>query len=150
MSIQITKPQILPIEKIVEVNKTTYNTSQFTNMVNAYKSQSYDVKQKLEIIKIDDITINDIFIKNCINSNTYSSLQNINARLFIDFVCDQNGNVLAFRFIIYKTNVSIVDNEIKCILNEAIKNKFSFSRIPDGVIFILWLEIGINYKNKLL
>ena len=131
--IQITKAQISPIEKIVEGSKITYNTSQFTNMVNAYKNQPYDVKQKLEMIKIDDIANNNLFINNCLNSTTYSSLQNSNARLFIDFVCNQNGNVLACRFIIYKTTASIGDSEIKCISNEVIKNKFIFNNIPDGV-----------------
>lgn len=147
--IQITNAQILPIEKIVEVNKTIYNTNQFTQIVNAYKNQPYDLKQKLEIIKIADNTNNN-FIKNCVNSTTYTLLQNNNARIFIDFVCNQNGNVLACRFIIYKTDVTLSNNEIECVLNEAIKNKFSFSNIPDGINnFYMMVRKRFHFKNQI-
>ena len=132
--IQFTMAQVTPIETIIDAKKTTYKTNQHNNYISIVKSQPYELRQKLqENIKISDNTTNSLFVKDCLNGITYTSLRNNKIMFSIEYVCNQNGDVLSCSLINYGNRVSLSNTEVECILTEALNNTFSFNNIPSDV-----------------
>lgn len=146
--IQFTIAQVKPIETVVETKRTTYKTSQHSNYMLNFKNQSYELKQKLQRnIKITDNTTNLLFVKDCLNEATYTSLRNNKIIFIIEYISNQNGDVLACKLINYRNKVSLSNDEVECILTEAMKNKFTFSNIP-STTNNFYMLINKSFKFK--
>jgi hypothetical protein len=98
------------------------------------KNQSYELRQKAqESIKISDTATNPLFVKDCLTATTYAALKNNKVIFSIEYVCNQNGEVLSSSLINYGNRVTLSAVEVECILTEALNNSFSFSNIPSDV-----------------
>jgi len=129
--VQFAMAQVTPIEAVIDKKKTTYSTKSHSNYNTLFENQSYNLLQKLqENLKLID-NVNLIFIKGCIQNN--ASLQNNNTILYVEYIVNQEGNVLSCSLVNYGIRVSFSDSEIECILTEAMNNTFSFSEVPNGI-----------------
>ncbi|RPD90377.1 hypothetical protein EGM88_15630 [Aureibaculum marinum] len=145
--IQISNGQVTPIEKIVDSKKTTYLTNHHSDYISSVEAQSYEVKLKLqEELKIND-NIHPLFIKNCLNQNTYSSLKNHKVIFIIEYVCDENGDVLSCSLINYGNKVSVSNSEVECILTAAMNSNFDFNAPSSIGQFKVRIMKHFKFKN---
>lgn len=139
--------QVTPIEKIVDSKKTTYLTNQHSDYISSVEAQSNELKLKLEEeLKIDD-NIDPLFIKNCLNQNTYSSLKNNKVIFIIEYVCDENGDVLSCSLINYGNKVSVSNSEVECILTAAMNSSFDFNAPSSIGQFKVRIMKHFKFKN---
>jgi len=129
--IQFTMAQVTPIETVTDAKQTTYSTKSYNNYDTTFKNQSYDLIRKLQenLRLVDNVDLT--FIKSCVLNDT--SLQNTNSIFYVEYIVNQNGNVLGCRLINYGNKVSLSNNEVECILTAAMNNTFSFNNIPNDV-----------------
>jgi len=140
--------QITPIETIVDTKKTIYYTNLYSQKIITYKNQSYDLKQKIqENIKIIDNTSNPLFVKDCLDTATYTNLRKNKIIFIIEYISNQNGDVVACKLINYRNKVSLSNDEVECILTKAMENKFSFSNIP-STTNNFYMLINKSFKFK--
>ena len=146
--LQFTIAQITPIETVVDNKKTIYYTSSYSQKIIIFKNQPYDLKQKLqENIKITDNAATPLFVKDCLGEATYTSLRNNKIIFIIEYISNQNGDVVACKLINYRNKVSLSNDEVECILTEAMKNKFTFSNIP-STTNNFYMLINKSFKFK--
>lgn len=122
--------QINSFETITSNKKTIYQTNSFESNNTTYMNQSYDLIKNLRFeLKLGN-EIDLKFIKNCINDTTILTKSKY---LFLEFILNNEGEVLSCRLIDYGNNLTLNENQIKCILSNAININFTFSKIPTGV-----------------
>ncbi|HHC78887.1 MAG TPA: hypothetical protein ENK46_03325 [Flavobacteriia bacterium] len=131
--VQTITAQITPIETVTEAKKTTYKANSFDNYNVAFKNQSYELMQKLQRrIKLID-TVDLSFVRVCLNETTNDSIVNNNTVLYIEYIVNQDGDVMSCSLINYGFIVSITNTEIECILENALNNQFNFTNVPTEV-----------------
>lgn len=123
--------QKTPFETIVDDKKTVYKTNLYDFYNTKFENQPYSLIESLrqDLKIIDDVNL--LYINNCIQNN---QLLQQNKFLFIEYVVNENGNVLSCSLIDYRNKLSAIStSEIECIFDNAMKDHFSFSKIPNGV-----------------
>lgn len=123
--------QITPFETVVDDKKTVYKTNMHDFYNTKFENQPYSLIERLrqDLKIIDDINL--LYINNCIQNN---QLLQQSKFLFIDYVVNENGHVLSCSLIDYRNKPSTISpSEIECILDNAMKDHFSFSKMPNGV-----------------
>ena len=79
--------QVTPIETVIDTKKTTYKTSQHDAKKSIVKSQSYELRQKIqENIKISDTTTHSLFVKDCLTATSYTTLKRNKVFFSIEYI----------------------------------------------------------------
>ncbi len=119
--------QINSFEKTISNKKTVYQTNSFETDEKIFENQSSDLIKKLKADLILGSKIELDFIKDCIND---SIILEKNKYLFIEFIVNQNGEVLSCCLVDYGNKLTLIDTQVNCILSKAMKIKFTFSKTP--------------------
>lgn len=122
--------QINSFETITSSRMTIYQTNSFESTNATYMNQSYNLIENLRTeLKLGN-EIDLQFIKGCIND---LNILMKSKYLFIDFIINSQGEVLSCSLIDYGNKLTLNDNQIKCILSNAMSIVFTFSKTPTDV-----------------
>lgn len=137
--------QVTPINIEYDNNNTYYHTSGKSNYQSLYENQSYELftKIKNDVKLVDNVALD--FIEFCIDEPKLNNIEENGAIIIFEFYIDQSGNVKTCSLKNYGNKVNFTNEEIKCILSEAMQVNIGVS-FEDNTPFNFYFKAIKRYK----